>query len=66
MYRGQASLEDSYRAGQNCLSFAKNLTQSALKSDEVRLSAIAYQILIIGEATTRLSDGIRESHLEVP
>ncbi|MEL7141512.1 MAG: DUF86 domain-containing protein [Cyanobacteria bacterium J06643_4] len=66
MYRDEASLNDIYRAGLNCLHFSQDLTQEDLKADEMRLSAIAYQILIIGEATTRLSNEFKVNHPEVP
>lgn len=66
MYRDEASILDIFRAGQRVLSFAQGLSQADLETDEVRLSAILYQIQIVGEATKRLSVEFREQHPEIP
>ena len=66
MSRDKASLQDIYKAGQSILTYVESLSQAELEADEMRLSAIAYQILIIGEATTRLSSDFRENHPEIP
>ena len=60
--RDIASIIDIFQAGQKIISFAQNLSQESLVSDEMRLSAILYQILIIGEATKRLSSEFRQEN----
>ena len=66
MSRDSASLLDIYAAGQNVLAYAQGLSQAELEADGMRLSAILYQILIVGEATKRLSSEFRSQHPEIP
>ncbi len=66
MLRDDASLLDIYLASQDVLSYAQTLTASELAADEMRLSAILYKMMIIGEATKRLSDAFRVEHPEIP
>ena len=66
MYRDSASINDAYNAGKNVLDYAGDLTKEELKADGMRVSAIVYQVIIIGEATTRLSSEFRETHPDVP
>lgn len=66
MPRDEASLLDLFKAGQRALSFAEGLSRADLEIDELRLSAILYQIQIVGEATKRLSIEFREQHSEIP
>lgn len=66
MLRDNASILDIYVAGQQVLSFSKGLTQAELKMDPMRTSAVLYQVLIIGEATKRLSREFRDEHPEIP
>lgn len=65
MLRDQASLLDIYQAGQQVLSYADGFTRSELEADGMRVSAILYQVLIIGEATKRLSQTVRDEHPEI-
>ncbi len=66
MLRDDASLLDVQIAGKKVVSFAAGLDLEELEADEMRMSAIIYQIIIIGEATRRLSDEIKEEHPEIP
>ncbi len=66
MYRDNASINDAYNAGKNVLAYAGGLTKEELKADEIKTSAIIYQVIIIGEATTRLSSEFREKYPDVP
>ena len=63
--RDLASIIDIFQAGQKIISFAQNLSQESLLSDEMRLSAILYQILIMGEATKRLSSEFRQENSHI-
>lgn len=66
MFRDEASVLDIFRAGQRVLEFARGLSRSDLETDVMRLSAILYQIGIVGEATKRLSFEFREQHSQIP
>ncbi|MCU0567679.1 MAG: DUF86 domain-containing protein [Oculatellaceae cyanobacterium Prado106] len=66
MPRDETSLLDIYKAGQRVLAFAQELNRADLDIDEMRLSAILYQIQIVGEATKRLSLEFREQHSDIP
>ncbi|MEO0378336.1 MAG: DUF86 domain-containing protein [Cyanobacteria bacterium P01_A01_bin.17] len=66
MSRDKACLLDICEAGKQALSYAQGLTQSELRADRMRISAILYQILIVGEATKRLSLEFRIQHPDIP
>lgn len=66
MLRDDASLSDIYQAGQNVIAYAQGLNRANLEVNEMRTSAILYQILIIGEATKRLSPEFKAQHPELP
>ena len=66
MSRNNASLLDIYEAGQQILSYAQGLNRSELQADKMRVSAILYQVLIMGEATKRLSPEFRSQHSQIP
>lgn len=66
MLRDNASLRDILKAGNKILSFSAGaLTAEELAADEMRLSAL-YEFIVIGEATGRISSGLREQHSEIP
>lgn len=66
MLRDKASLWDVRRAGQNVLNFAKDLEKEDLEIDDIHTSGILYQLVIVGEATKRISSEFRMQHPEVP
>lgn len=66
MSRDKASLLDISRAGQRVLEFAQGLSRTDLETDVMRLSAILYQLQVVGEATKRLSSTFREQHSDIP
>lgn len=53
-------------AASGIVQFLGALTQEKLYKDRKTQSAIAFQLLILGEATKRLSMEFREHHSEVP
>ena len=65
MQRDSASLLDMYQAGQKVLAFTQGITLKKLQDDDMRLSAVLYEIIVIGEATTRLSPDFRVDHPEI-
>ncbi len=66
MSRDNASLLDIVNAAKRILHFAQRLDKSALANNEEKQSAILYQVIIVGEATKRLSAEFRSQHPEVP
>ncbi|MEL6552907.1 MAG: HepT-like ribonuclease domain-containing protein [Cyanobacteria bacterium J06621_11] len=66
MLRDDASLLDIYQAGQNVINFSEGLERKDLEIHEMRTSSILFQIMIIGEATKRLSSEFRAQHPELP
>lgn len=66
MLRDRESLIDIEKAAQKILRYAQGVNQQALLKNDEKLSAILYQITIIGEATKRLSPEIKQRHPEIP
>ena len=64
--RDRDSVIDIYLAGEKVLKFSQNISLENLETDDLRLSAILYQIGIIGEATKRLSEEFREQNSSIP
>ena len=60
------SIIDIYHAGQKIINFAGDFSQENLLADEMRLSAILYQIAIVGEATKRISLEFRQENSQIP
>jgi uncharacterized protein with HEPN domain len=65
MNRDKASLLDIFNAANRVLQFAKGMDKSVLATNEEKQSAILYQIIIIGEATKRLSPEFRLQYPEI-
>jgi uncharacterized protein with HEPN domain len=66
MSRNQESLIDIKNAAQRILRYADGVSRAELKTNDEKISAILYQITIIGEATKRLSAEFRQQHPDVP
>ncbi|MCU7242916.1 MAG: DUF86 domain-containing protein [Microcystis aeruginosa Ma_QC_Ca_00000000_S207] len=66
MPRDQESLIDIVNAIRRILRYTDGISQSELEINDEKLSAILYQITIIGEATKRLSVIFRQQHPEIP
>ena len=66
MLRDQESLIDIAKATQRILRYADGVSRSQLEMNDEKLSAILYQITIIGEATKRISQTYRQQHPEIP
>ncbi len=66
MPRDQESLIDIANSIRRILRYADGVSRSELEANDEKLSAILYQITIIGEATKRISQPFRESHPEIP
>jgi uncharacterized protein with HEPN domain len=56
----------SFQKGSEILGYAKDTTREKLPSVSMRLDAVLYEIVVLGEAARRLSPEIRAAHPEVP
>lgn len=66
MPRDPESLIDILTALHRILRYTNGIDRAALETDDEKLSAVLYQITIIGEATKRLSPTLRQQHPEIP
>lgn len=66
MPRDQESLMDIYVAITRILSYTDGISRAELEANDEKMSAILYQITIIGEATKRLSQSFRQQNSEIP
>lgn len=66
MPRDSESLIDIERATRRILRYANNCDRAELDTNDEKVSAILYQITVIGEATKRLSQTFRQQHPETP
>ncbi len=66
MPRDDATLLDILKAARLAVVFKGDLDKSAFLDDLKTQSAILHQLLVLGEAVKRLSEGFRMSHSEVP
>lgn len=66
MSRDKASLLDMINAAQRILQFTEGIDKSDLEKNEEKQSAILYQIIVMGEATKRLSLEFRAQYPEIP
>jgi uncharacterized protein with HEPN domain len=65
MLRDSESLIDIERAIQRIQRYAIGVSRADLEANDEKVSAILYQIAIIGEATKRLSADFRQQHPEI-
>jgi uncharacterized protein with HEPN domain len=66
MQRDPESLIDIVTAIRRILRYTDGVSRADLEANDEKLSAILYQISIIGEATKRLSPTFRDAHPEIP
>jgi uncharacterized protein with HEPN domain len=64
--RDRQSLEDMLSAARKILRYAEGTTRETLPAIPMRLDAVLYEIVVLGEAARRLSEEIRAAHPEVP
>lgn len=66
MLRDNEFLIDIQKAARRILRYTDNISRVELEMNDEKLSAILYQIAVIGEATKRLSQDFRQQHPEIP
>ncbi|MBI3878902.1 MAG: DUF86 domain-containing protein [Verrucomicrobia bacterium] len=64
--RDRQSVEDMLLAARKILGYAQGTTRDSLPSLPMRLDAVLYEIVVMGEAARRLSVEMRERHPDVP
>ena len=64
--RDRQSLEDMLVAARKIIGYAKDTRREDLPSVPMRLDAVLYEIVVLGEAARRLSPEIRAGRPEVP
>jgi uncharacterized protein with HEPN domain len=64
--RDRQSLEDMLGAARKIIAYARDTTRETLPAVPMRLDAVLYEIVVMGEAARRLSPEIRNAHAEVP
>jgi uncharacterized protein with HEPN domain len=65
MPRDHESLIDIDQAIQRILRYAAGVNRADLEANDEKVSALLYQITIMGEATKRLSSEFRQQHSEI-
>ena len=60
--RDQAALLDVVLAAQQIRRYSQGIDRARLESNDEKQAAILYRIIIIGEATKRLSQTFRQQH----
>jgi uncharacterized protein with HEPN domain len=66
MWRDDATLLDILRAARLALEFRGRLDKPAFMDDLKTQAAVLHELLVLGEAAKRLSNGFREQHADVP
>ncbi|MFG3817895.1 HepT-like ribonuclease domain-containing protein [Limnothrix redekei] len=66
MKRDKQTLVDIFTATQQALLYAQGIDQDSLKQDDEKQAAILYRLIVIGEATKRLSNEFRSQYPTIP
>jgi uncharacterized protein with HEPN domain len=64
--RDRQSVEDMLRAANRALGYCKDVTRETLPSAPMRLDAVLYEIVVLGEAARRISDNLRSKYPAIP
>ena len=65
MWRDEATLLDIAQAARRIVSFVRGVDEASFAANAEKHWAVVAQLLIIGEAVTRLSNEFRSSHPEI-
>lgn len=66
MNRDDATLLDIARAARLVLEFKEGMDKATFLDDIKTQSSVLHQLMVMGEATKRLSDEFRSQHSEIP
>ena len=64
--KNKSYIQDILNSSNKCLAFTKGMTFEDFEKDDKTISAVQHQILIIGEATKRLSIEFRSQYTHIP
>ena len=64
--RDRQALEDMLGAARKAVGYAQGTTRESLPLVPMRLDALLYEIVVLGEAARRLSPEVRAAHPEIP
>jgi uncharacterized protein with HEPN domain len=64
--RDSATIVDMIHACANVVAYTHEVDEPAFRSNGQLVSAVSYQILILGEAVTRLSDSLQARYPGIP
>ena len=64
--KNKSYIQDILNSCNKCLAFTKGMNFEDFEKDDKTISAVQHQILIIGEATKRLSPEFRNQHTYIP
>ena len=64
--RDRQALEDMLGAVRKAVGYAQGTTRESLPLVPMRLDALLYEIVVLGEAARRLSPEVRAAHPEIP
>jgi uncharacterized protein with HEPN domain len=59
-------LFDILSCSKNCIEFTKGMTLTEFEKDIKTISAVQHQLMIIGEATKKLTEEFRNTHDDIP
>lgn len=65
MWRDDATLLDIVQAARRIATFIKGVDEAAFMANAEKQWAVVAQLLVIGEAVTRLSEGFTAAHPEI-
>jgi uncharacterized protein with HEPN domain len=66
MHRDDATLLDIATAARLIVEFTKGMDKAAFLDDIKTQSSVLHQLMVLGEAVKRLSDGFRARHPKIP
>lgn len=66
MSRDLDSLRDMVLAARRVLRYVENISQQDFEQDLEKQDSVIYRILILGEASKRISSDFREEHSNIP
>ncbi len=66
MSRDLPYLLDIWQAAQKIAALTQGISKDAFTQDEMRHAAVIYQLIVVGEATKRISGEFREQHPAIP
>jgi uncharacterized protein with HEPN domain len=66
MARDLPYLIDIWQAAQKVSDLTQNVEKDDFLQDEMRYTTVIYQLIIVGEATKRLSDDFRAQNPDIP